>query len=144
MIAFVAAALLAASDASSSTLEAKPLSLGKHHCHELQSKAPSAAATNTLTYVYDLSETGRAAYEQACAARGGVASREKCPRTNAVFVCAGDARNATALTILYQGSADIDLLTSACKGGAAYAGRRVFAGLRDRPGRSIWGSCLVE
>lgn len=144
MLAALVAAALAAADASLGRLEAKPASLGAHHCHELQSKAPGQAAANTLTFVYDLSDAGRAAYEQACAARGGVASRGKCPRANVIFVCAGDAKNATGFAILYQGSADVDALKSACKGGGAYEGKAALASLRDRPGRTIWGSCRAE
>lgn len=97
-----------------------------------------------MTFVYDLTDAGRAAYDQACVARGGVASRGRCPRTNAIFVCVGDAKNATAYTVLYQGSADLDLLKSACMGGATYGKTRASLGLRDLPGRTIWGSCLVD
>lgn len=148
MIAFLAAAFLVAASladvAQSATIEAKPQSLGRHHCHELQSKSAASSASNKLTFVYDLGDAGRVAYDQGCVARGGVPSRGRCPRTNAIFVCVGDAKNATAYTILYQGSADLDLLKSACRGGATYGKTKASLGLRDLPGRTIWGSCLVE
>ena len=137
------AALWVVPAAADPELETRPQSLGPGHCHELWSK-PASFTPGKLAFTYDLGDAGRAAYEQACLARGGVPSLSICPRANVVLVCAGEGANATANTILYANSTDRDRLRAACAGGAVYEGKRVASGLRARPGRRIWGSCLVE